>query len=169
MTLNVTLTRPSGSGKTFSDDIAPGIYSGQIIKVEETEKKKYQSEEMEQAIKFVIKLNNGIFAQHITSTSLAEKPNKSKLFRLIESLNPGAVSSGQLAKDETALAVIEGLKGRSCQIQVGQRTTDSGVYPTIESIFPVTSNGNGAQPSYHDEPTTVDALEVEAADDDIPF
>lgn len=172
MGLNITLTRPTGSGRTFSDDIPPGLYPGQIVKVEETEKKKYQSEETEEGIKFVIKLNNGVFAQYITSTSLGQTPKKSNLFKLIEALNPGAISAGQLEKDETAIPVIEGLKGRKCQLHVGQRVKGDRTYPTIESVLPVTGSApvEGAEVELDMTPIAVDELEAEVGDsDDIPF
>jgi len=160
MALSITLKRPTGAGgRTFDDVVPTGLYSAKVVAVEECEKKKYQSEEMEEALKFSFKLNSGQIGRYVTSTSLASKPNKSKLYKLIEALDPAAVSSGALTKDETALRAIEGLVGKLCMLQVVVVDKGDMKYSNIEGVLPTVAEGLQKQ----------DVRDVPLADDDIPF
>ena len=145
------------------EGLEPGVHQGVISGVEQDKQKAFQSEELEDCIRIDVEID-GLNASKKLKPSLHPKSN---LFKIIKALNPGAVSSGQLDKDETANEVIEGLVGRNCLVQIEEKVSQSGnSYLTVQSILGVASK-NGATKK---APTKkIDATEVSFESDEIPF
>jgi hypothetical protein len=163
MALTITLKRPTGGGgRTFDEVVPAGLYPATCVAVEECQKKKYQSEDLEDALKFVFKLQSGVEGRYVTSVSLASKPNKSKLYKVVEALDPEAIRKGHLNKDETALRVIEGLKGKNCMLNVTVVSKGDMEYSNIEAVMPPVAHQAAA-------PARQDVNDIPLADDDIPF
>ena len=162
MTLNLTYHRSAGGGKMVEEGIEPGVHQAVIKMVEKDQKRKYQSEELEDCLRVDFEIDGMIAYQKFTP-SLHEKAN---LYKFIKGLNPGAISGGQLNTDASANEIVENLIGRKCMVQIEEKVTKTGnSYLAVGSVLPVTSK-NGASKKKAEK---VDAKEVSFEDDDIPF